>query len=163
MAQTVQIWNGETPINGIPAEEVLANRADLRNALGDIFLVMQGEQVCEIQIGRIIAANYEMEPGMNLQQIADEYMVRKQREKEEAEMERMTNEELQEEVANLSYEVMMLQEDAAVAMAAEGEHSPKFQLIRRWFNRGFWNAEMVQDAVTKGWLREDERMEIVGE
>lgn len=162
MAQVVKIWDGKEAINGIPAEEVLANRADLRNALGDIFLVMQGEQVCEIQIGRIIAANYEMEPGMNLQEIADAYMVKKQEEKEAAEIERMTNEELQEEVAMLSYDVMMLQEGAAAMMMSEG-HSPKFELIRKWFKRGFWDAEMVANAVVKGWLREEERMEIVGE
>ena len=85
--KTIQIWDGQSPINGIEAEVVLANRDDLRRALGDIFLVMQGEQVCEIQIGKIIAANYGMEEGMSLQEIADAYMVKKQEEAEAAEVE----------------------------------------------------------------------------
>lgn len=44
---------------------------------------------------------------------------------------------------------MSLRELVAIVALAEGEHSPKFELIRRWFNRGFWTEEMVQDAVAK--------------
>ena len=165
----VVIWDGQSPINGIEAEVVLANRDDLRRALGDIFLVMQGEQVCEIQIGKIIAANYSMEEGMSLQEIADTYMVKKQEEEEAAEVERMGVEELQEEVATLSYDVMVCQAalNGGVAAAsvelAEGEHSPKFEKIRMWFNRGFWTKEMVGMAVHLGHLSEAERIEIIGE
>ena len=165
----VVIWDGQSPINGIEAEVVLANRDDLRRALGDIFLVMQGEQVCEIQIGKIIAANYNMEEGMSLQEIADTYMVKKQEEEEAAEEERMGVEELQEEVATLSYDVMVCQAalNGGVAAAsvelAEGEHSPKFEKIRMWFNRGFWTKEMVGMAVHLGHLSEAERIEIIGE
>ena len=109
MAQ-VQIWDEQSPINGVPAETVLANRPDLVAAHGDIFLVVDNYgRVNEIQIGATIAANYNMEPGMGLQAIADAYMVKKEEEAREAEVERMTNEELIEEVAALSYEVMMLQ------------------------------------------------------
>ena len=167
--KTIQIWDGQSPINGIEAEVVLANRDDLRRALGDIFLVMQGEQVCEIQIGKIIAANYGMEEGMSLQEIADAYMVKKQEEAEAAEVERMGVEELQEEVATLSYDVMVCQAamNGGVAAAsvelAEGEHSPKFEKIRMWFNRGFWTKEMVGMAVHLGHLTDAERVEIVGE
>ena len=32
----IQIWDGKTSINGISAEQILANRQDLANALGDI-------------------------------------------------------------------------------------------------------------------------------
>ena len=109
MARVV-IWDEVSPINGVPAETVLANRPDLRAAHGDIFLVVDNyNKVNEIQIGSTIAANYKMEPGMELQAIADAYMAKKQEEEAAAEVEALTNEQLQEEVANLSYEVMMLQ------------------------------------------------------
>ena len=71
----VQIWNGTTSINGISAEQILANRQDLANALGDIFLVVNDNgKVTEIQIGSIIASNYGMSADLTLQEIADAYM-----------------------------------------------------------------------------------------
>ena len=167
--KTIQIWDGQSPINGVDANVILDSRDDLRRALGDIFLVKQGNQVCEIQIGSIIAANYNMEEGLSLQEIADAYMIKKQEEAEAAEIERMTNEELQEEVAMLSYDVMVCQAAmnggvaAAAVELAEGEHSPKFNLIRKFFNRGFWTKEMVGMAVHLGQLSEAERVEIIGE
>jgi hypothetical protein len=167
--KTIQIWDGQSPINGVDANVILDNRDDLRRALGDIFLVKQGNQVCEIQIGSIIAANYGMEEGLSLQEIANAYMVKKQEEAEAAEVERMGVEELQEEVATLSYDVMVCQAamNGGVAAAAvelsEGEHSPKFNKIRMWFNRGFWTKEMVGMAVHLGQLSETERIEIIGE
>jgi hypothetical protein len=168
--QRVVIWDEVSPINGIPAERVLENRPDLVAAHGDIFLVVDDyNRVNEIQIGATIAANYGMEPGMELQVIADAYMVKKEEEAAAAEVERMTNEELQEEVAILSYDVMVCQAAmnggvAAVAVElAEGGHSPRFNRIRMWFNRGFWTKEMVGMAVHLGQLSEAERIEIIGE
>ena len=168
--QRVVIWDEVSPINGVPAERVLENRPDLVAAHGDIFLVVDDyNRVNEIQIGATIAANYGMEPGMELQAIADAYMVKKQEEAEAAEVERMGVEELQEEVATLSYDVMVCQAAmnggvaAAAVELAEGEHSPKFNKIRMWYNRGFWTKEMVGMAVHLGHLTDAERVEIVGE
>ena len=170
MSQRVIIWDEVSPINGVAAEAVFANRADLNAARGDIFLVVNDyNRVSEIQIGSIIAANYNMEPGMDLQAIADAYMVKKQEEEEAAEVERMGVEELQEEVATLSYDVMVCQAAlnggvaAAAVELAEGAHSPKFNKIKVWFNRGFWTKEMVGMAVHLGHLSENERIEIIGE
>lgn len=39
----------------------------------------------------------------------------------------------------------------------------KFKMIKIWYNKGFWTKEMVEDAVKKGWLTEDEKKEILGE
>ena len=106
---------------------------------------------------------------MELQAIADAYMVKKQEEAEAAEVERLSVEELQEEVAVLSYDVMVCQAAmkggvaAAAVELAEGEHSPKFNKIRMWYNRGFWTKEMVGMAVHLGHLSEGERVEIIGE
>lgn len=159
----VQIWNGTTSINGISAEQILANRQDLANALGDIFLVVNDNgKVTEIQIGSIIASNYGMSADLTLQEIADAYMTKKEEERLQAEEEKLTVNELQEEVATLSYDVMMLQPDtvSTSALSTEG-HSPKFKMIRIWYKKGFWTKDMVQDATNKGVITQEEFNEIV--
>lgn len=42
------------------------------------------------------------------------------------------------------------------------QHSPMFDLIKVWFKKEYWTAEMVADAVTKEVITEAERVEIVG-
>ena len=159
----IQIWDGKTSINGISAEQILANRQDLANALGDIFLVVNDNgKVTEIQIGSIIASNYGFDSSLDIQGIADAYMAKKEEEKLQAEEEKLTAEELQEEVARLSYDVMMLQPDTVSASALSTEtHSPKFKMIRIWYKKGFWTEGMVQDAVDKGVITQAEFNEIV--
>lgn len=159
----IQIWDGKTSINGISAEQILANRQDLANALGDIFLVVNDNgKVTEIQIGSIIASNYGFDSSLDIQGIADAYMSKKEEEKLAAEEEKLTAEELQEEVARLSYDVMMLQPDTVSASALSTEtHSPKFKMIRIWYKKGFWTEGMVQDAVDKGVIIQEEFNEIV--
>ena len=41
--------------------------------------------------------------------------------------------------------------------------SKKFEIIRDWYNKGFWTKEMVHNAVLKSWITESEYKEIVGE
>jgi len=43
------------------------------------------------------------------------------------------------------------------------EHSPKFDKVKKYYDEGLWNKEMVRNAVTKGWIRADEYEEITGE
>lgn len=159
----IQIWDGKTSINGISAEQILANRQDLANALGDIFLVVNDNgKVTEIQIGSIIASNYGFDSSLDIQEIADAYMVKKEEERQQAEEEKITVDELQEEVATLSYDVMMLQPDTVSASAlSTEEHSPKFKMIKIWYKKGFWTESMVQDAVDKGVITQKEFNEIV--
>ena len=38
--------------------------------------------------------------------------------------------------------------------------SSKFKMIKIWFNKGFWDEEMVRDAVRKGWITEEESNDI---
>ena len=160
----VKIWDEKSAINGVEAKDILANRDDLANALGDIFLVVDDseEVVTEIQIGKVISSNYGFETGLSLQEIADKYMEVKAQEALEAERERLTFEELQEEVALLSYEVIMLQEPRPVTIMSEKQHSPKFELIRKWYNRGFWSEEMVLNAAEKNVITTEESKEIIG-
>ena len=42
-------------------------------------------------------------------------------------------------------------------------HSTKFLKVKRYYDAGFWNAEMVCNAVAKDWITADEYTEITGE
>lgn len=42
------------------------------------------------------------------------------------------------------------------------EHSPKFELVKNYYERGLWNRERVLNAVGK-WITADEAMEILKE
>lgn len=41
--------------------------------------------------------------------------------------------------------------------------SPKFNKVKRYYDNGLWNKEMVHNAVIKGWITAEEYVEIVGE
>ena len=43
------------------------------------------------------------------------------------------------------------------------EHSPKFELVKGYYDSGLWKKKAVKNAVVKGWIRADEYEEIVGE
>ena len=147
----VKVWDGVESINGVPAKEVLANRDDLARALGDIFLVLVNGNVTQIEIGSTIKSIYNLDENLSIEEVANAYLVKKE-EEEAREMEyQIVNEELQEQVALLSYEVMKLQE----------EQSPKFKMIKIWFRKGFWTRTMVEKAVIKGWITEEECTEVL--
>ena len=38
-----------------------------------------------------------------------------------------------------------------------------FEKIKKWYNQGLWNAEMVRNAVVKGVITEKQYKDIVGE
>ena len=42
------------------------------------------------------------------------------------------------------------------------EHSPKYEKVKGYYDKGLWNEEMVRNAVVKGWITEEEYREIVG-
>jgi hypothetical protein len=42
-------------------------------------------------------------------------------------------------------------------------HSKKFDKVKGYYDKGFWNKKMVADAVVRGWITAAEYEEIVGE
>lgn len=42
-------------------------------------------------------------------------------------------------------------------------HSPKFNKVKNYYDRGLWNKTMVANAVVKEWITADEYEEITGE
>lgn len=43
------------------------------------------------------------------------------------------------------------------------EHSPKFELVKHYYDIGKWSKKAVKNAVIRGWITEDEYTEITGE
>lgn len=107
----VKVWDGKESINGVPAKDILANREDLRRALGDIFLVLVNGQVTQIEIGATIKAIYDLDENLSIEEVAEAYLAKREEKEAREKEEKLTNEELQEQVAMLSYHVMMLEEN----------------------------------------------------
>lgn len=42
-------------------------------------------------------------------------------------------------------------------------HSPKFDLVKTYYDRGLWNADRVRRAVTCHWITAEECDEILAE
>lgn len=111
MKQIVRLWDGKTSINGVSAEKILESREDLKSALGDIFLVMQGQQVCEIQIGKTISSNYEMDEGLTIEEIAENYLLKKEEELQKQKQEQLNINEMQNKISILESENKELKEE----------------------------------------------------
>lgn len=118
---SVQVWDEISPLNGIPAEEIFANRDDLNRARGDIFLVFNNGVLSQIEIGTIIRGNYGFDENLSIEEIANKYLEMREIEAQRAEERQLTVEELQEQVAMLSYQVMMMEADVAVEEVVEEE------------------------------------------
>ncbi len=43
------------------------------------------------------------------------------------------------------------------------EHSEKYELVRGYYENGFWKKKAVHNAVKKGWITAEEYEEITGE
>ena len=43
------------------------------------------------------------------------------------------------------------------------EHSPKFELVKHYYDIGKWKKPAVRNAVVKGWITAAEYEEITGE
>lgn len=42
-------------------------------------------------------------------------------------------------------------------------HSPKFNKVKTYYDKGLWSVAMVRNAVVKGWITAEEFEEITGE
>lgn len=43
------------------------------------------------------------------------------------------------------------------------EHSPKYELVKNYYERGQWKMKAIRNAVLKHWITADEFEEITGE
>ena len=42
------------------------------------------------------------------------------------------------------------------------EHSEKYELVKGYYDNGFWRKKAVKNAVAKGWITAEEYEEITG-
>lgn len=42
-------------------------------------------------------------------------------------------------------------------------NSAKFDKVKKYYDGGFWNLEMIKNAVVKGWITVEEFKEITGQ
>ena len=42
-------------------------------------------------------------------------------------------------------------------------HSPKYEKVKNYYDKGLWTIDMVRNAVVKGWITADEFEEITGQ
>lgn len=47
-------------------------------------------------------------------------------------------------------------------MARKKQHSPRFETVKNWYQKGLWSQSMVENAVGK-WITEAELAEILEE
>ena len=43
------------------------------------------------------------------------------------------------------------------------EHSPKFELVKSYYDAGLWKKKAVKNAVVKGWITAEEYQLITGD
>jgi uncharacterized XkdX family phage protein len=43
------------------------------------------------------------------------------------------------------------------------KHSDKYETVKKYYTMGMWDKQRVRNAVTKGWITEEEFTEITGE
>jgi len=48
-------------------------------------------------------------------------------------------------------------------MKKMNEHSPKFELVKNYYDSGLWKKKAVRNAVSRGWITAAEYEEITGE
>ena len=42
-------------------------------------------------------------------------------------------------------------------------HSDKFEIVKKYYDKGLWKIQAVRNAVVKGWITAEEFKEITGE
>ena len=72
------------------------------------------------------------------------------------------NETQEEVIANLTYELMIMQvnEKTSINKLTVGI-SPKYNMIKKWYEKGYWTSEMVLKALECDQITQDEYNDII--
>ena len=165
-----KVWNRQDTINGVSAEEVIKS-LNIKES-DEIFLILNGEIVTEIQFKHIIQSNLGFEGTLTCEEVAQKYIEYRILEEERAKLEIVTIEKQQEQIAslkeenemqeemisNITYELMQISE---VSLVSRSIHSPKYEMIKRWFVKGFWTEDMISKALELNQLTKEEYEEII--
>lgn len=109
--KTVKVWDKKESINGIEASRVMEIKEI--GIMEEIFLVVEGERVAEIQRKSVIASNYNLDLNLTCEEVAQKYLEIKQQEEQKQQQEILNLQEQQQEIealkkqnAELSYLIM---------------------------------------------------------
>lgn len=92
--------------------------------------------------------------GLHLQ-IAELYVLNDHQDKE--------LERLDREMAELAFDMICGMQQAPMLLSMRAVKSPRYDRVAQWYNKGFWDRDMVEMAVQAGWITYEEFMEIVNE
>lgn len=114
MVKTVKVWNKREPINGVSASDVI--KSQMIDVSEEIFLVLNGERVTEVQSKSVIASNYNIDANLSCEEVAQKYLELKQQEEQKQQEEALNLQKQQQEIealkkqnAELSYLIMQQQ------------------------------------------------------
>lgn len=85
-------------------------------------------------------------------QMADVYAINDYQAKELEAMDR--------EMAALAFDLMCNMQVPMVMALARGK-SARYDRVKQWYNKGFWDVAMVEMAVQAGWITQEEYEEII--
>lgn len=96
------VWNKQDAINGISAYEVIHSH-NIKES-DEIFLVMNGGRVTELQFKDIIASNYNLDINMTVEQVAQKYVELREQEALKIQQEEQNKVSQQEQIDALKQE-----------------------------------------------------------
>lgn len=107
----VKVWDKKESINGIEAERVMESQKI--GIMEEIFLIVEGERVKEIQRKSVIVSNYNLDANLSCLEVAQKYLEIKQQE-EQKQQEEIENkltqqeeiEQIKQENASINYILM---------------------------------------------------------
>ena len=106
----IKIWDKIEPINGVNAEKII--KSHKIKDTDDIFLVLNDyNRVLELNFVSIIRDNFNLSYDFSVEQVAEEYLKIKEREKVQEEKEQTTLEEQEARISALEKENKQLREE----------------------------------------------------
>lgn len=93
------VWNKKEDINGVSASEVVKSH-NIKET-DEVFLIMTGTRVVELQFKDIIVSNYNLDPNLSCREVAQKYLDIKQQEEQKQQEEIISIQKQQEEINSL--------------------------------------------------------------
>ena len=90
--------------------------------------------------------------GLHLQ-IAELYVLNDYQDKE--------LERLDREMAELVFDMLCGMQQAPMLLSMRAVKSPRYNRVKQWYDKGYWDRDMVEMAVQAGWITYEEFEEIV--
>jgi hypothetical protein len=117
---TYKIWNKEDKINGVDADRIIDNLGIKPD--DEVFLILDNaDSVHFIEISRIIKSVYDLDENLSVDEVAEEYIRIKEKEKLQNENEKKKAEDLSKRLAALEEENAMLKEEMSITQDALNE------------------------------------------